>query len=687
MVKLTRRIKKTKTKQFGLSQESYDTALNSIKDFLSTEGTWTKNNQQILVDMNQLAELTDKDYIQLFNHLFNPVISLPNGLAVKNEYTKTYKSTLLEHFSKSHVNLDFIKTSGNALHLNQTEDSNNAAQVLSFSKITNRNNKNKIKFYNKLKIDKDVSSTYQFYQSISDSFTENHQIHYKNKNTQTKIESITTYDEILKTLVKPDISESITRYIFNIIKNEESDVILSNEYKAYAEQLTHLIFITEMERDKTTLFTAPMFLELIKKGEVNKKYFPTSMELAVPALRGVIKKFKELLPNTHTLDYDEENVNLKLADNLLIDIGNELIQWMKKVEDNQNLEEIALIFDFIYTYTTNIKQIEIATIFSISKLIEQYNNLKGGLGNLVQIEIRLIEEINLAGNINAGILQEVEVKSNRSDLLILDKAELKFNTSKTLPISKLENALLAFINTNQSLTSNQKKDIELIIKNVQKYVEVFFNFTKVMNDEVIDDLNKKMPEILRTNFEPIIKTLSVKIKEWYSIDIDLVQLLKAAGEKKNEFDHDKHEMIVEQLGIEIKDPFNQTNTGLSIFSNKKYEPKVDTFKEATFKGELKGKLKTLLKLDINKLKRYFKSNDEESELKEDFSLLNKKRYLKQLDKEQKWGESELEKFDFIKKQVKINPGHKYDQICNDLELAGDNIDLGYESDYSTWSHL
>ena len=54
---------------------------------------------------------------------------------------------------------------------------------------------------------------------------------------------------------------------------------------------------------------------------------------------------------------------------------------------------------------------------------------------------------------------------------------------------------------------------QIIISSLMVFVEVFFNFTKVMNDEVIDDLNKKMPEILRTNFEPIIKTLSVKIKE------------------------------------------------------------------------------------------------------------------------------------------------------------------------------
>ena len=142
-------------------------------------------------------------------------------------------------------------------------------------------------------------------------------------------------------------------------------------------------------------------------------------------------------------------------------------------------------------------------------------------------------------------------------------------------------------------------------------------------------------------------------------------------------------MLIEQSDIEIKKPFNQNNAELSMFIN----TKVGSFKEATFKEEQKVKLKTLLKLDINKLKKYFKSNNEESELKEDFSLLNKKRYLKQLDKEQKWGKSELEKFEFIKKQVKINLDHKSDQICNDLELVGDNIDLDSESDYSTWSHI
>ena len=252
-----------------------------------------------------------------------------------------------------------------------------------------------------------------------------------------------------------------------------------------------------------------------------------------------------------------------------------------------------------------------------------------------------------------------------------------------ISISKNQNN----IDTNLESALQQNKSNPVIceaIKELKKLINELYQEYNKEKGKVADYLHTTQIENeIATILPDLWIYLSKGLKKWYNLDIDLIQLLKASGEKKDEFDSDKHEMLIEQSDIEIKKPFNQNNAELSMFIN----TKVGSFKEATFKEEQKVKLKTLLKLDINKLKKYFKSNNEESELKEDFSLLNKKRYLKQLDKEQKWGKSELEKFEFIKKQVKINLDHKSDQICNDLELVGDNIDLDSESDYSTWSHI
>lgn len=196
----------------------------------------------------------------------------------------------------------------------------------------------------------------------------------------------------------------------------------------------------------------------------------------------------------------------------------------------------------------------------------------------------------------------------------------------------------------------------------------WFDKAKVHLPKLFKEFEDHFQENIINALKDSTKLLTKHLSVWYNIEINFNELFKfkAAGKKKDEFDPDEHEMIVKQPKIEMN---------------------VSTLNEAKLKGELKGKLKTLLKFDINKLKKYLNSMDEKPEFKEDFSLLNKKRFLKELDKEQKWGKSEQEKLDFIVKYVKTNSEYKHDQICNDLGLVGENMNLDYESDYSTWSHL
>lgn len=104
------------------------------------------------------------------------------------------------------------------------------------------------------------------------------------------------------------------------------------------------------------------------------------------------------------------------------------------------------------------------------------------------------------------------------------------------------------------------------------------------------------------------------------------------------------------------------------------------------KGELDGKLKILLKQDIQKLQKHFKQKGEE-ELDKHETFLAKKRYLKQLDKEQKWGNTVEEKFEFITKHIKTHLEDKYDKISNDLGLVGNSMDLENISDCDEWSSI
>ena len=340
------------------------------------------------------------------------------------------------------------------------------------------------------------------------------------------------------------------------------------------------------------------------------------------------------------MDFVKKSIDKKTlqpADNILIHEGQLFIQWLDDYIGNKLLGSISHQLDFKTYAVSLIDKGNNISVYDIKKLVND-------LFILIQYDTPYAK-------------------------VVFDNAEIEVNNS----ISTIEGLLTESRPDLQKVKWYKDKAIShfktkpLIVEQLQSIFS-WFDKAKIHLPKLFKEFEDHFQENIINALQDSTKFLTKHVAIWYNIEIDFDRLfsLKASEDKKDQFNSDKHEMIIEQSKIETK---------------------VDAFKEATLKGEQKGKLKTLLKLDINKLKRYFKSKDEEPELKEDFSLLNKKRYLKQLDKEQKWGKSELEKFEFIKKHVKTNPDNKYDQICNDLELAGENIDLGDESDYSAWSHM
>jgi hypothetical protein len=630
-----------KKKHLGLDESEYNEASKDIKDFLAD--TLTK------LGIQKNIQFEDKECKQLFNYIFNEKSILPKNIIDRiPKEENIFRQKLLEELQKSKLDLNFLKNF--SLKLDRDNDQG-ASDMLAFSQIVNRNNKNNLKYLKQQQVDHSTSSVYNIPSTNLGTFTDAHRLHYKTANVQSEIFEAGTYkDDFLPPIYSFNEQERLAfiKRIFTILQHgapEEMDRKIGN----VSDQFLHLLFITEMQRNVTTLFTAPMFLELLEKG-CKEIQFPMSMDKAVARTRNIIKKYQESLPNNHCMDFDTTSDKYP-GDELLIKIGEIFIKWLSLIKEKHGLENIVqklAIVNYIETLVNkdqnqiSLKDIRIL-ILDLHK-IPELNNLLSDINCEISKDLTLLQFIQ---NLDQGNTKQFINFYKEKTLKTLELPQYK---GHALDIKK---AYEAFIKNIETL----KKNISIIHSDIESHIK---------------------NELLQS-----IKCSVQGIDKWYKLDLDLEQLLKASGEKKDEFDSDKDEMPIEQSDIEIKKPFNQNNAELSMFIN----TRVGTFKEAKFKGEQKVKLKTLLKLDIKKLKKYFKSNNEESELKEDFSLLNKKRYLKQLDKEQKWGKSELEKFEFIKKQVKINLDHKSDQICNDLELVGDNIDLDSESDYSTWSHI
>ena len=634
--------KNYKLKATGLSKDHFDQIIENVS-------TAVKN-------ILGIEELLARDSIKCFNSIFNSSIKLSQNLnqvinAKKLEIEDfNFTQALLTELQNLQPNLVWLST--NPLLLEASKEDNSGAELLSFSKVIGRNNKNTIKYYKIKGIDSNTTNvSYKLPNSTLGIFSEHHVVK-NNGNTSAHIPNLGKYTDIFKDQFFKNNKAGIIENIFKLIKNEEPITIKDNT-NYIDEKLTHLIFATEMLRNKVTLFTGPIFLELMLENQ--KADFPMSRDGATSDSRGISKHYNTFLPKPHSVDYDNVNVSNKVETQKFLKAeGQLIIIWLKFIN-----EDLKYLFEKLDAYPSliviNSKPLNQISVDEIIKVSDFLKTTEYTL-NLTQETIDRIEYITKYSL--QGVRPAISISKNQNN-----------------------------IDTNLESALQQNKSNPVIceaIKELKKLINELYQEYNKEKGKVADYLHTTQIENeIATILPDLWIYLSKGLKKWYNLDIDLIQLLKASGEKKDEFDSDKHEMLIEQSDIEIKKPFNQNNAELSMFIN----TKVGSFKEATFKEEQKVKLKTLLKLDINKLKKYFKSNNEESELKEDFSLLNKKRYLKQLDKEQKWGKSELEKFEFIKKQVKINLDHKSDQICNDLELVGDNIDLDSESDYSTWSHI
>lgn len=344
-----------------------------------------------------------------------------------------------------------------------------------------RNNKNQLKHRILEEVNSDLSTICKISNTKEETFTINHIVHYKTGNVQTDVPGLGKYDEILsKFEQKPEYKHAIIKRIFEVVHAKESTQNieeLPRKLNYFAEKLTHLLFVVETHRNNVTLFTAPMFLELIDKNSIflsYKEFFSMSAEHAVAQTRGILKNYKYMLPNSCPIDYDTTNV--QNGNLLLIKEGNILIEWLSKKLNNYKLANIARIFDILasmqfYKKMDNIK------INDIKSFLEKVHKLEKCPINLLNsLDQNLTALITKVNNIGERNLKLTKIK-------LLEKKDFSRDLQDLIEITYLEFA--------ESL-----KNIEGFLAQKQASLK--------------KEIKKILPEILQI--------LCDKIKEWYDID-------------------------------------------------------------------------------------------------------------------------------------------------------------------------
>lgn len=410
--------------------------------------------------------------------VFNPNHSIPEIFTLADGITAEHaKKVLLQELQNSNINLKGI--SNNPLNFTIY----NSKGLLAFAEMIGRNNKNQLKHRILEEINSDLSTICKISNTKEETFTINHIVHYKTGNVQTDVPGLGKYDEILSKFEQEhEYKYAIIKRIFEVVHAKESTQNieeLRRKLNYFAEKLTHLLFIVETHRNNTTLFTAPMFLELINKDGIfisDKELFPMSTEHAVAQTRGILKNYKYVLPNSCSIDYDITNV--QNGNLLLIKEGNILIKWFSENFNNAKLENIALVFDtlaLIQNYKN--KNIDNIKINDIKHFLEKVHKLENCPINLLN---------SLDQNLTALIL-----KVNN-----IGERNLKLTKTKLL----------------------EKKDFSGDLKNL---IEItYLEFTESLKNiegflaQKQASLKKEIKKILLE----ILQILCAKIKEWYDID-------------------------------------------------------------------------------------------------------------------------------------------------------------------------
>ncbi len=143
------------------------------------------------------------------------------------------------------------------------------------------------------------------------------------------------YNEILENFGSTEHKQELASGIKKYVTTGEITSSITERDKTTIIDTSHLLFGIEVIRNRTTMFTAPMFIDkMIATGEVTARDFPMSMEGAVDAARDIRETYKDKLQNTRGPDYGKPSVN---EGNELLDAeGEALAAWL----NNQGQPEL-----------------------------------------------------------------------------------------------------------------------------------------------------------------------------------------------------------------------------------------------------------------------------------------------------------------------------------------------------------
>lgn len=346
---------KIKAEYLSLDKEQADDANQNI------HSTLVEVIPNVIKQDNQYVPAPEESQ-RIFNSIFNPYIEhkvltdnlkKPDILAVplrqgRNKSKKYVDEELLTSI-QAKIDTSFLKPCKD-IHFIRTKDQNDASDLLAFSQVVNRVNKNLLKHIklNAL-VDWSTSSKFTLPNTTLSPFHTGYDMNHQNSNIQVKeIAGLGSYSKF----IFPEIQKIGNKPLFvdtilNIVKNQHTEPLANKQQAIFAEQLVHLLFFVEMQRSVSTLFIAPIFLSLVKDNQVDflqapEKFFPMAIEKAVALIRRVmLAHYKKELSDTRLLDYDRDidtsKSGSKFSEFLSLE-GGQLIMWLP--DDNQSFIQL-----------------------------------------------------------------------------------------------------------------------------------------------------------------------------------------------------------------------------------------------------------------------------------------------------------------------------------------------------------
>jgi len=574
-------------------QESLD--IDNFKIYLSLMLNYLADRlfkQSSINDKYKHLKKTHLELTQDEKKLFKEVITtlLPEGTneiggfnSLFSPYNKTLKdeqkSSIKEKIKNHTENFTFLNKHLPTLSSGYQEDASN---ILALSKVINRANKNIVKFLTLQNTPSHaVSNNYKLTKAALGQFTNAYELSSKNFTISSEVKGIGNYSDIFLKINKLDniAKKQFVNRIKAVIQNKNAPKVSESEDDDnFTDQVTNLLFITEMQRDISTVFMAPMTFELLSKDneyitihttQTKKSYkgkakeqklieaiecpeniFPMAYSPVVARIRQAIKAYHKELPNTHIMDYDQDpynNGNGAKYRKFLFSKAELLIKWIKSVGYKKYPSLQFLDLDFLKELYT----------------LKQFNDFDIDTHNVLTI-------LDIA-----KCLKKIGYK----DLNKLDLEQL----SNQLNLSEYK--LKAY-----TLFQDSNKD-EALGKNVKDLLDVFKKNQKTFSQDIARKLDQFKKADLSLALTSILTELSILLKDYYNINFNFKQFLKADSNQSDNFDEENigqcnldiggYKISTEELGADPRELFSQA-TKLGLESRYKIDNK--TFEIVKTKG-------------------------------------------------------------------------------------------------------